>query len=30
LILQPGPTALTDGLDALSGIIVGWAVQNPS
>jgi iron complex transport system substrate-binding protein len=30
LILQPGPAALTDGLDALSGIIVGWAVQNPS
>lgn len=25
LILQPGPAALTDGLDALSGIVGGWA-----
>ncbi len=25
LILQPGPAALTDGLDALSRIIAGWA-----
>jgi iron complex transport system substrate-binding protein len=25
LILQPGPAALTDGLDALAGIIAGWA-----
>jgi iron complex transport system substrate-binding protein len=25
LILQPGPAALTDGLDALAGIITGWA-----
>ena len=25
LILQPGPAALTDGLDALAGIISGWA-----
>jgi iron complex transport system substrate-binding protein len=25
LILQPGPAALTDGLDALSGIIAEWA-----
>ena len=24
LILQPGPAALTDGLDALAGIIAGW------
>ena len=26
LILQPGPAALTDGLDALHGIIARWAV----
>ena len=25
LILQPGPAALTDGLDALSAIVAGWA-----
>jgi iron complex transport system substrate-binding protein len=25
LILQPGPAALTDGLDALHAIITGWA-----
>jgi iron complex transport system substrate-binding protein len=25
LILQPGPAALTDGLDALAGIIRDWA-----
>ncbi len=25
LILQPGPAALTDGLDALSAIITGWS-----
>lgn len=25
LILQPGPAALTDGLDALAGIVRGWA-----
>lgn len=25
LILQPGPAALTDGLDQLAGIICGWA-----
>ncbi|MSP33183.1 MAG: cobalamin-binding protein, partial [Pseudolabrys sp.] len=25
LILQPGPAALTDGLDQLSKIITGWA-----
>ena len=24
LILQPGPAALTDGLDALHGIVAGW------
>jgi iron complex transport system substrate-binding protein len=24
LILQPGPAALTDGLDALAAIIAGW------
>ena len=29
LILQPGPAALTDGLDALSGIIAEWA-QRPA
>ncbi len=28
LILQPGPAALTDGLDALAGIVAGWA-ENP-
>jgi iron complex transport system substrate-binding protein len=28
LILQPGPAALTDGLDLLAGIIAGW-VENP-
>jgi iron complex transport system substrate-binding protein len=27
LILQPGPAALTDGLDALAGIIAEWARQ---
>jgi iron complex transport system substrate-binding protein len=27
LILQPGPAALTDGLDALHGIIARWAVK---
>jgi iron complex transport system substrate-binding protein len=26
LILQPGPAALTDGLDALAAIIEEWAV----
>ena len=25
LILQPGPAALTDGLDALAGIVAEWA-----
>lgn len=25
LILQPGPAALTDGLDALAGIVQGWS-----
>jgi iron complex transport system substrate-binding protein len=25
LILQPGPAALTDGLDQLAGIIIDWA-----
>jgi iron complex transport system substrate-binding protein len=29
LILQPGPAALTDGLDALAGIIAGWAENRP-
>jgi iron complex transport system substrate-binding protein len=28
LILQPGPAALTDGLDALAGIIAEWAETN--
>jgi iron complex transport system substrate-binding protein len=27
LILQPGPAALTDGLDALAGIIAEWAAS---
>ncbi len=27
LILQPGPAALTDGLDALHAVIAGWARQ---
>ena len=30
LILQPGPAALTDGLDALAGIIAGWAESRPN
>jgi iron complex transport system substrate-binding protein len=25
IILQPGPAALTDGLDALQAIIEGWS-----
>jgi len=29
LILQPGPAALTDGLDALAGIIEEWTAQRP-
>jgi len=29
LILQPGPAALTDGLDALAGIIEAWIDQRP-
>jgi len=29
LILQPGPAALTDGLDALAGIIAGWVETQP-
>src|SRR5262245_43632145 len=28
LILQPGPAALTDGLDALAGIIADWTAQS--
>ncbi len=27
LILQPGPAALTDGLDALAAIISDWSAQ---
>jgi iron complex transport system substrate-binding protein len=27
LILQPGPAALTDGLDALAGIVEEWAAE---
>ena len=27
LILQPGPAALTDGLDALMSIIAAWAAE---
>ena len=30
LILQPGPAALTDGLDALAGIIEEWSAAQPS
>jgi iron complex transport system substrate-binding protein len=30
LILQPGPAALTDGLDALAGIIEEWAARRPA
>jgi iron complex transport system substrate-binding protein len=30
LILQPGPAALTDGLDALAGIIAAWAERPPA
>ena len=30
LILQPGPAALTDGLDALSGIISEWVESRPA
>jgi iron complex transport system substrate-binding protein len=30
LILQPGPAALTDGLDALEGIVAEWAARNPA
>ena len=29
LILQPGPAALTDGLDALAGIVADWAENRP-
>lgn len=29
VILQPGPAALTDGLDAVAGIIAEWALQSP-
>jgi iron complex transport system substrate-binding protein len=28
LILQPGPAALTDGLDRLHAIIAGWAARH--
>ena len=30
LILQPGPAALTDGLDALTRIVGEWAAQRPA
>lgn len=30
LILQPGPAALTDGLDALEAIVAEWARRNPA
>jgi iron complex transport system substrate-binding protein len=30
LILQPGPAALTDGLDALAGIVSAWARAAPA
>ena len=29
LILQPGPAALTDGLDALASIVAAWAEKRP-
>ena len=29
LILQPGPAALTDGLDALAAIVAEWSAQHP-
>jgi iron complex transport system substrate-binding protein len=29
LILQPGPAALTDGLDALAGIVAEWVAAQP-
>jgi iron complex transport system substrate-binding protein len=29
LILQPGPAALTDGLDALAAIVADWASRDP-
>ncbi len=29
LILQPGPAALTDGLDALEAIVTDWANRAP-
>jgi iron complex transport system substrate-binding protein len=30
IILQPGPAALTDGLDALQRIIAGWSARHPA
>jgi iron complex transport system substrate-binding protein len=30
LILQPGPAALTDGLDALAAIVAEWVESSPS
>jgi iron complex transport system substrate-binding protein len=30
VILQPGPAALTDGLDQLAGIVAGWAENGPN
>jgi iron complex transport system substrate-binding protein len=30
LILQPGPVALTDGLDAIERIIAEWAARHPA
>ena len=30
LILQPGPAALTDGLDALHALVARWARKTPS
>jgi iron complex transport system substrate-binding protein len=29
LILQPGPAALTDELQALHAIVAGWAARHP-
>jgi iron complex transport system substrate-binding protein len=29
LVLQPGPAALTDGLDALAAIVAEWSTRHP-
>jgi iron complex transport system substrate-binding protein len=30
LILQPGPAALTDGLEALESVVAEWAREHPA